>query len=68
MAHPDPMTAARNAFAQLQNAAAAIAADSLSPMAAREMRAAMPDLADVVRTAALVSIAESLHTLANGKE
>lgn len=68
MAHPDPTTAARNAFTQLQDAAAAIASDTLSPMATREMRAAMPDLAEVARTAALVSIAESLHALANRTE
>ncbi|GAB3856650.1 hypothetical protein GCM10029963_53380 [Micromonospora andamanensis] len=68
MAHPDALTAARNAFTQLQDAAAAIAADTLSPMAARETRAAMPELAEVVRTAALVSIAESLHTLANRED
>ncbi|MEU7617204.1 hypothetical protein AB0B27_14070 [Micromonospora rifamycinica] len=62
--HPDSLTAARRAFEQLQTAASALHAGRLSPMAERELRAAMPELAEVARTAALVSIAESLHTLA----
>ncbi|WP_431729951.1 hypothetical protein [Verrucosispora sp. TAA-831] len=68
MAHPDPHTAARNALVQLQTWAAGVASETLSPMAAREIRDAMPDLADFARTAALVSIAESLHTIATRTE
>ncbi|GGM14167.1 hypothetical protein [Micromonospora yangpuensis] len=64
MESPDPVTVARSAFDRLQAAAAALNADTLSPMAARETRAVIPEVAEVARTAALVSIAESLHTLA----
>lgn len=62
--HPDALTAARSALASLQTFAAEAGADYISPRAERELREAMPRLADIARTAALVSIAESLHTLA----
>ncbi|MEW2383363.1 hypothetical protein AB0873_14910 [Micromonospora sp. NPDC047707] len=65
--HPDPLTTARRGLTSLQTAAAMLAAGNLSPREEREVREEMPQLADVARTAALVSIAESLHALAAGE-